>query len=70
MLVFLTDSFVEATRDIEEGYRRLHAAMRDGALADANNPARALVAHVLHDRPATDDMPSSSRNSVPTAKWV
>ena len=56
LLVFYTDGLVEATRDIEEGHRRLHAAMADPGVVAAQNPARALVAHVLGGRPATDDI--------------
>jgi serine phosphatase RsbU (regulator of sigma subunit) len=55
-LVFFTDGLTEATRDIEEGHRRLHAAMSDDGVASADNPAHALVEHVLQGRPATDDI--------------
>jgi serine phosphatase RsbU (regulator of sigma subunit) len=55
-VVFFTDGLIEATRDIDEGYRRLHAAMSDAAVAGAENPAHALCEHVLMGRPATDDI--------------
>jgi len=54
--VFFTDGLVEATRDIDEGHRRLHAALADAAVAAAVNPALALVEHVLDGRAATDDI--------------
>jgi anti-sigma regulatory factor (Ser/Thr protein kinase) len=40
---------VESTRDIDEGERRVHAALADPALANGNAPAAALVARVLDD---------------------
>jgi serine phosphatase RsbU (regulator of sigma subunit) len=55
-LVFFTDGLTEATRDIDEGHRRLHAAMADADVARADNPAHALVEHVLMGRPPTDDI--------------
>ena len=55
-LVFYTDGLTEATRDMNEGYRRLHAAIADGAVRNAPNPAKALVDHVLADRPSMDDV--------------
>ena len=55
-LVFFTDGLTEATRDTDEGYRRLHAAMADAGVSSADNPAHALVEHVLRARPATDDI--------------
>ncbi len=55
-LVLFTDGLIEATRDVEEGYRRLHAAVGDAGVMAAENPARALVEHVLGGRPATDDI--------------
>ena len=56
VLVFFTDGLVEATRDIEEGHARLHAAMTDPRVIGAANPAHALVEHVLAGRAATDDI--------------
>jgi len=55
-LVFFTDGLVEATRDIDEGHRRLHAAMAEAAVAEADNPAQALVEHVLDGREGSDDI--------------
>jgi len=55
-LVFFTDGLTEATRDTDEGYRRLYAAMADADVSSADNPAHALVEHVLEARPATDDI--------------
>ena len=55
-LVFFTDGLTEATRDIDEGQRRLHAAMGDERVAHAENPAHELVELVLAGRPATDDI--------------
>lgn len=54
-LVFFTDGLIEATRDMDDGYRRLRAALADGVCAAAE-PARALVEHVLGGRPPTDDI--------------
>jgi len=55
-LVFFTDGLTEATRDMDEGYARLHAALADPDVASAENPAHALCEHVLMGRPATDDI--------------
>jgi PAS domain S-box-containing protein len=55
-LVFFTDGLTEATRDITEGHRRLHAAIAGVSAAAAQNPARALVDAVLRDEPAGDDI--------------
>jgi len=55
-LVFFTDGLTEATRDIDEGQRRLHAALGDDRMTRAENPAHALVELVLAGRPATDDI--------------
>lgn len=55
-LVLFTDGLVEATRDIDEGRRRLHAAMTHVAVAEDENPAYALVERVLAGAPATDDI--------------
>ena len=55
-LVFYTDGLSESTKDIDEGHRRIHAAMADATVAGAENPAYALVEHVLRGRPATDDI--------------
>ena len=49
LVVFFTDGLVESTRDIDEGERRVLAALADDALADGRAPAAALVARVLDD---------------------
>ncbi|HEV2739560.1 MAG TPA: PAS domain S-box protein [Candidatus Elarobacter sp.] len=49
LVVFFTDGLVESTRDIDEGERRVFAALADPALADGLAPAAALVARVLDD---------------------
>jgi serine phosphatase RsbU (regulator of sigma subunit) len=55
-LVFFTDGLIETTHDIDDGHRRLHAAMAAPSVTAAPNPARALVDHVLGGRSATDDI--------------
>ncbi len=54
--VFFTDGLTEATRDLDEGYRRLHAALGTPYVVAAKNPARELVDHVLDGRAAADDV--------------
>ncbi len=49
LVVFFTDGLVESTRDIDEGERRVFAALDDPAVADGRAPAAALVARVLDD---------------------
>jgi PAS domain S-box-containing protein len=49
LVVFFTDGLVESTRDIDEGERRVFAALRDSAVADGRAPAASLVARVLDD---------------------
>jgi serine phosphatase RsbU (regulator of sigma subunit) len=55
-LAFFTDGLTESTRDIDEGYRRLRAALIDPRVRTAENPARAIVEHVLERGPARDDV--------------
>lgn len=55
-LLFYTDGLVEATRDIDEGLRRVTRALADPAIAAAANPAKALVDRVLGVETATDDV--------------
>ncbi|GAC1590379.1 MAG: hypothetical protein NVS3B28_17300 [Candidatus Velthaea sp.] len=55
-VVFYTDGLVEATRDIETGYRRLHEALSDPSVLEGPEPARALVDLVLNGRSANDDV--------------
>lgn len=56
VLVFFTDGLIEATRDADEGQRRLFAAMSEPGALDAANPAHELVERVLERKPATDDI--------------
>jgi PAS domain S-box-containing protein len=49
LIVFFTDGLVESTRDIDEGERRVFAALAEPALAEGRAPAAALVARVLDD---------------------
>ncbi len=69
-LVFFTDGLVEATRDIEEGHRRLHAAMGDEQIAHARNPARALVERILSGRAALDDVAVLVAQIGPSARFA
>ncbi|HYZ17703.1 MAG TPA: SpoIIE family protein phosphatase [Candidatus Acidoferrum sp.] len=55
LVAMFTDGLVESTRDIDEGERRVFAALRDPAVADATSPASALVARVL-DGAVRDDV--------------
>jgi PAS domain S-box-containing protein len=55
-LAFFTDGLTESTRDIDDGYRRLRAALADPRLRAAENPARALVEHVLERGRSRDDV--------------
>ena len=56
MLVFFTDGLVEATRDIDEGHRRLHAALARRELVRGPAPAKALVEAVLAGGEPGDDI--------------
>jgi anti-sigma regulatory factor (Ser/Thr protein kinase) len=47
LLVFFTDGLVESTHDIEEGYRRLYAALRDPEILAAPNLASRIRDAVL-----------------------
>jgi PAS domain S-box-containing protein len=55
-LAFFTDGLTESTRNIDEGYRRLRAALADPSVRAAENPARAIVEHVLERGGARDDI--------------
>ena len=55
-VVFFTDGLVEATRDITEGYRRLHEALGRDDVVRGPRPAHAIVRHVLAGAAATDDI--------------
>ena len=56
MLVFFTDGLTEATRDIDEGVRRIRAAIERLAKSNEPDPAHALAEDVLGGAPATDDV--------------
>jgi PAS domain S-box-containing protein len=56
VLVFFTDGLVEATRDIDEGHRRLHEALAKPELIHGPSPARAIVAAVLRGQDPGDDI--------------
>jgi PAS domain S-box-containing protein len=47
MLVLYTDGLTESTHDVQEGERRLHAALVDPAVVGAEHPALALYRAVL-----------------------
>jgi len=55
LLVLYTDGLVEATRDLEEGERRLREASVRVALEGAEHPAEAIQTSVLHNG-AQDDV--------------
>jgi PAS domain S-box-containing protein len=55
-LAFYTDGLIEATRDLEQGQRRLHDALAGTEFLRGSNPARALVTQVLQGRDAVDDV--------------
>jgi serine phosphatase RsbU (regulator of sigma subunit) len=55
-LAFFTDGLTESTRDLDEGYRRLRAALTDPRVRAAENPARAIVEHVLERGQSRDDI--------------
>jgi PAS domain S-box-containing protein len=55
-LAFFTDGLTESTRDIDDGYRRLRDALADPGVRASENPARAIVEHVLDRAAARDDI--------------
>lgn len=55
-IVFYTDGLTEATRDIAEGMRRLREAIADDAILTSERPGASIVAHVLGDVQASDDI--------------
>jgi serine phosphatase RsbU (regulator of sigma subunit) len=55
-LVFVTDGLLEATRDLDDGIRRINEAMHSADVWAADNSAHALVTYVLAGQPATDDV--------------
>ena len=56
VLVFFTDGLVEATRDIDEGHRRLHEALARPEIVRGPAPASAIVDAVLAGRDPGDDI--------------
>jgi hypothetical protein len=56
LLAFFTDGLTEATRDDDEGHRRLHAALAAPEVITGDHPARAIVEHVLRGENAGDDI--------------
>jgi hypothetical protein len=54
LLVFYTDGLIESTQDVEDGERRLRAALAEPHVARAANPALALRDAVLVDRSRDD----------------
>lgn len=55
-LVFFTDGLIEATRDLDEGYRRVREALSGAAMLESDRPARELLESVLQGREARDDV--------------
>jgi Stage II sporulation protein E (SpoIIE)/GAF domain len=55
LLVLHTDGLTESTQDVVEGERRLHEALRDGAVVRAEHPARFVRDAVLRET-ASDDV--------------
>ncbi len=56
LLVFFTDGLTEATRDVDEGQRRLFAALAEADVIVSDRPARAIVESVLRGENAGDDI--------------
>jgi PAS domain S-box-containing protein len=54
MLLLFTDGLVESTRDIDEGERRVSAALRDPRVVNSPHPAAALKSAVLFDGSSDD----------------
>ena len=50
------DGLLEATRDLDDGTRRINSAMHSADVWAAENSAHALVTYVLAGQPATDDV--------------
>jgi serine phosphatase RsbU (regulator of sigma subunit) len=55
-LLFYTDGLTEATRDFDEGHRRLQDALVGGKFLGHSHPAQALVTEVLQGLEAGDDV--------------
>ncbi len=56
VMVFYTDGLTEATRDTDEGQRRLHEALGRDDVAHGERPARTIVQQVLGTTQASDDI--------------
>ena len=56
VMVFYTDGLVEATRDTDEGQRRLHDAIGRDDVVRGERPARTIVQQVLGSTQASDDI--------------
>jgi serine phosphatase RsbU (regulator of sigma subunit) len=56
VMMFYTDGLVEATRDTDEGQRRLHEALARDDVVHGERPARTIVQHVLGATQASDDI--------------
>jgi PAS domain S-box-containing protein len=72
-LAFFTDGLTESTRDIDDGYRRLRAALADPAVRTAENPARAIVEYVLERAASRDDIAiivMETGIAIPQADWT
>ncbi|MDQ6943593.1 MAG: SpoIIE family protein phosphatase, partial [Candidatus Eremiobacteraeota bacterium] len=54
VMVFYTDGLTEATRDTDEGQRRLHEALGRDDVAHGERPARTIVQQVLGTTQASD----------------
>jgi serine phosphatase RsbU (regulator of sigma subunit)/anti-sigma regulatory factor (Ser/Thr protein kinase) len=78
-LVFFTDGLIESDKDVARGEERLHAALRDGTIACAAQPADAIKRHMLA-RGANDDVAVLTisvrgvipprTQAAPTPAWV
>ena len=55
-LAFFTDGLIEATRNIDQGYEMLRAALADDTLVGCDRPALAIVDRTLHGRHPGDDV--------------
>jgi PAS domain S-box-containing protein len=55
-VVLFTDGLIEATRDPDDGRRRLRDALEREDVARAEHPARAIVEYVLDGHDASDDI--------------
>ncbi|HWT07080.1 MAG TPA: GAF domain-containing SpoIIE family protein phosphatase, partial [Xanthomonadales bacterium] len=56
VMVFYTDGLTEATRDTDEGQRRLHEVLARDDIVHGDRPARTIVQQVLGATEASDDI--------------